>query len=106
MSREKRVRIQSRILVPLLYVLLVVAPAKADEFTALVGRLAGNSFADKEKAVTALGAQGDPRAVLLLQAMTDGRLLRGANGRVVVSATSGGTTRLRDAGTARNSLPH
>ena len=102
MSREKRVRIQSRILVPLLYVLLVVAPAKADEFTALVGRLAGNSFADKEKAVTALGAQGDPRAVLLLQAMTDGRLLRGANGRVVVSATSGGTTRLRDAVTGED----
>jgi len=101
-SREKRVRIQSRILVPLLYVLLVVAPAKADEFTALVGRLAGNSFADKEKAVTALGAQGDPRAVLLLQAMTDGRLLRGANGRVVVSATSGGTTRLRDAVTGED----
>ena len=102
MSREKRVRIQSRILVPLLYVLLVVAPAKADEFTALVGKLAGNSFADKEKAVTALGAQGDPRAVLLLQAMTDGRLLRGANGRVVVSATSGGTTRLRDAVTGED----
>ena len=102
MSREKRVRIQSRILVPLLYVLLVVAPAKADEFTALVGRLAGNSFADKEKAVTALGAQGDPRAVLLLQAMTDGRLLRGANGRVVVSATSGGTTRLCDAVTGED----
>jgi len=101
-SREKRVRIQSRILVPLLYVLLVVAPAKADEFTALVGKLAGNSFADKEKAVTALGAQGDPRAVLLLQAMTDGRLLRGANGRVVVSATSGGTTRLRDAVTGED----
>ena len=102
MSREKRVRIQSRVLVPLLYVLLVVAPAKADEFTALVGKLAGNSFADKEKAVTALGAQGDPRAVLLLQAMTDGRLLRGANGRVVVSATSGGTTRLRDAVTGED----
>jgi len=101
-SREKRVRIQSRILVPLLYVLLVVAPAKADEFTALVGKLAGNSFADKEKAVTALGAQGDPRAVLLLQTMTDGRLLRGANGRVVVSATSGGTTRLRDAVTGED----
>jgi len=77
--------------------LLSAAPVKADDFASLVGGLAGDSFADKAKAVTALGAQGNPRAVSLLQALTDGRLLRGADGRVVVSDTTGGTTRLRDA---------
>jgi len=96
------VRIRPRILVALLYVVLAVAPAKADEFTELVGRLAGNSFADKEKAVTALGAHGDARAVSVLQALTNGRLLRGANGGVVVSATTSGTTRLRDAVTGED----
>jgi urea transport system permease protein len=77
--------------------LLSVAPVKADDFASLVAELAGDSFADKVKAVTALGAQGDPRGVSLLQALTDGRLLRGADGRVVVSETAGGATRLRDA---------
>jgi len=80
----------------------IAAAAKADDFASLVGRLAGDSFADKEKAVTALGAQGDPRAVSLLQALTGGHLLRGADGRVVVSETAGGTTRLRDAVTGED----
>ena len=77
--------------------LVDAVPAVADDFAALVGGLAEGSFADKEKAVTALGTQGDPRTVSLLQALTDGRLLRGADGRVVVSETASGTTRLRDA---------
>ena len=59
--------------------------------------LAGDSFAAKEKAVIALGALGDPRAVPILQALTDGRLLKSADGRVVISLTDGGTTRVRDA---------
>src|SRR5262249_9005327 len=69
----------------------------ADDFAALVGGLAGDSFADKERAVTVLGAQGDPRATSLLHALTEGRLLRGPEGRVVVSEAAGETTRLRDA---------
>jgi urea transport system permease protein len=76
---------------------VVLSAAKADDFGALVGGLADDSFADKEKAVKALGARGDPRAVSVLQALTDGRLLRSANGAVVVSDTTGRTTRLRDA---------
>ena len=83
-------------------VMAIAAPAKADDFASLVGRLAGDSFADKEKAVTALGAQGDPRAVSLLQVLTDGHLLRGPDGRVVVSQTAGETTRLRDAVTGED----
>jgi urea transport system permease protein len=81
-------------------VLLLLATsvsAKADDFAALVGGLAEGSFADKEKAVTGLGGLGDPRAIPIFQALSDGRLLRGADGRVVVSETAGGTTRLRDA---------
>ena len=89
--------------VAILSALMAIAAApKADDFASLVGRLAGDSFADKEKAVTALGAQGDPRAVSLLQALTGGHLLRGADGRVVVSETAGGTTRLRDAVTGED----
>jgi urea transport system permease protein len=76
---------------------VALSAAKADDFGALVGGLADDSFADKEKAVKALGARGDPRAVSVLQALTDGRLLRSANGAVVVSDTTGRTTRLRDA---------
>ena len=89
--------------VAILSALMAIAAApKADDFASLVGRLAGDSFADKEKAVTALGAQGDPRTLSLLQALTDGHLLRGADGRVVVSETAGGTTRLRDAVTGED----
>ncbi len=74
-----------------------LSTAKADDFAALVGGLASESFADKQKAVIALGALGDPRAVPILQALTDGRLLRGADGRVVISVTTGARTTVRDA---------
>jgi urea transport system permease protein len=77
--------------------LVDAVPAVADDFAALVGGLAGGSFADKEKAVTALGTQGDPRAIPIFRALSDGRLFKTADGRVVVSETAGGTTRLRDA---------
>jgi urea transport system permease protein len=81
-------------------ILLLLAPpmsARADDFSAFVGNLIADSFADKEKAVIALGGLGDPRAVPVLQALSDGRLFKSADGRVVVSATDGGTTRVRDA---------
>jgi urea transport system permease protein len=83
--------------VVLLLIAGALSSAMADDFTALVGGLASDSFTDKEKAVKALGARGDPRAVSVLQAFTDGRLLRSTNGAVVVSDTTGRTTRLRDA---------
>jgi urea transport system permease protein len=81
-------------------VLLLLATSvstKADDFAALVGGLAEGSFADKEKAVMGLGGLGDPRAIPIFQALSDGRLFKSADGRVVVSVTAGGTTRLRDA---------
>jgi urea transport system permease protein len=73
--------------------------ARAEDFATLVGDLGSGSFAEKEKAITALGALGDPRAVPVFQALSDGRLLKSADGRVVISVTEGGTTRPRDAAT-------
>ena len=103
LREAKRVGVRTARLVAILSVLMAIAaPAKADDFASLVGRLAGDSFADKEKAVTALGAQEDPRAVSLLRALTAGHLLRAPDGRVVVSETAGGTTRLRDAVTGED----
>jgi urea transport system permease protein len=81
----------------LLLITGALSTAKADDFAALVRDLASESFTDKEKAVVALGALGDPHAVSILQALTDGRLLKGADGRVVMSVTDGRTTRVRDA---------
>ena len=81
----------------ILLLLATSVSAKADDFAALVGNLAGDSFAEKEKAVIALGELGDPRAVPVLQALSDGRLFRSADGHVVISVTDGGTTRARDA---------
>ena len=86
-SREDRAR-ACTLLLRLAGILLLfgaLSTAKADDFAALVGGLASESFADKEKAVIALGALGDPRAVSILQALTDGRLFKGADGRVVIS---------------------
>ena len=80
-----------------LLLLATSVSATADDFAALVGNLAGDSFAEKETAVIALGELGDPRAVPVLQALSDGRLFKSADGHVVISVTNGGTTRVRDA---------
>ena len=82
-----------------LILLLLATPvsAKADDFAAFVGNFAGDSFAEKEKAVIALGGLGDPRAVPVLRALSDGRLFKSADGLLVISVTDGGTTRMRDA---------
>jgi urea transport system permease protein len=69
----------------------------ADDFAAVVGGLAGDSFAEKERSVAALGALGDPRAIPILQALAHGRLFKGDERRVVIASTEGGKTRLRDA---------
>ncbi|MBV8937823.1 MAG: urea ABC transporter permease subunit UrtB, partial [Alphaproteobacteria bacterium] len=65
---------------------IAVAPlARADEFATLLSDLAGGSFADKEKAVIALGRLGDGRAVAVLTALKDGRLIKAPDGRILVS---------------------
>jgi len=83
----------------ILLLVAIAAPAWAEDFAARVGGLAGDSFAEKEKAVAALGALGDPRAISILQALADGRLFKGEDRRAVVATTQGGTTKFRDAAT-------
>src|SRR5262249_38959925 len=61
----------------ILLLLAASAPAIAEDFAALVGGLAGDGFSEKERAVAALGALGDPRAIVILQALADGRLFKG-----------------------------
>src|SRR5438132_7699432 len=81
----------------ILLLFAISAPASADYFAALVGGLAGDTFAEKEKAVAALGVLGNPRAIPILQALADRRLFKSDEGRIVISTSEGGTTRLRDA---------
>jgi urea transport system permease protein len=68
-----------------LILLTTVLPARADEFATLLPALAGGSFAEKEQAVIALGKLGDERAVMVLTALKDGRLIKAPDGRVLVS---------------------
>ncbi len=65
--------------------LSAVLPARADEFATLLPALAGGSFAEKEQAVAALGKLGDERAVAVLTALKDGRLIKAPDGGVLVS---------------------
>lgn len=62
-----------------LALLLFLAPARAQEYEALLPGLAGG-FAQQAETVERLGLLGDPRAIPLLQAMADARLLRLADG--------------------------
>lgn len=55
--------------------LLLSGAAKAQEFEAITPGLAGN-FAQQAEAAERLGALGDPRAIPLLRALQDARLLR------------------------------
>ena len=77
--------------------LLLAAPTvRAEDLAGAVAGLAGDSFADKEKAIVALGKLGDPRAVPILRALSDDRLRRTADGRVVLVLKAGGTTKVID----------
>jgi len=70
----------------LLLLLLLLAPLSArgqEGFEALLPGLAGG-FAQQAQAVERLGALGDPRAVPVLRALSDGRLLKRADGTLLV----------------------
>src|SRR5260370_16960032 len=84
-----------------LILLLAALPARAEDLAAIVAGLGGASFADKEKAIVALGKLGDPRAVPILQALGDDRLRKASDGRVVIVAAGRETTNLSDAATGR-----
>ena len=72
-------------------------PAAADEFADAVAGLGEGGFAAKEQAIAALGKLGDPRAVPILDALTDDRLRTAADGRVLILAPDG--AKLTDAAT-------
>jgi urea transport system permease protein len=68
----------------LLLILLLAAPARAqDAFVEALTGLGGNFNAQVE-AVERLGSLGDPRAIPVLRALGDGRLLRRADGALLV----------------------
>jgi len=83
--------------------ILVVAalPARAEDLAAVVSELGGASFATKEKAIVALGKLGDPLAVPILQALSEDRLRRAPDGRIVLVARGGGATKVLDAASGR-----
>jgi urea transport system permease protein len=86
-----------------LVVILILAapPARAEDLASVVSELAGDGFAAKEKAIVALGTLGDPLAVPILEALSDDRLRRAQDGRVVMVAPGGDTTKLLDAASGR-----
>jgi urea transport system permease protein len=79
---------------------LTGAPARADDFGALIAALGSDTFAEKEKAIVGLGTLGDARAVPVLQAMSEDRLRSGPNGQVVIVAPDD-ATKLLDAATGQ-----
>src|SRR5260370_11389196 len=84
----------TRFLAALLLILTLAAlPARAEELAEVVAGLGGDGFAAKEKAIVALGKLGDPRAVPILQALSEDRLRRAPDGRVVLVAPAGRTTK-------------
>ena len=84
-----------------LLLLATALPARADDLAGAVAGLSGASFAEKEKAIIALGMLGDPRAVPILHALGDDRLRKAPDGRVLIVDTVGGTTKLSDAATGQ-----
>src|SRR5205807_8742913 len=84
-----------------LILLFTALPARAEDLAAIVAGLGGAGFADKEKAIVALGKLGDPRAVPILQALGDDRLRKAPDGRIVIVAAGRETTKLSDAATGQ-----
>ena len=85
-STAKRVRVDAAGLAAILFFLLAAAlPARADEFAALVSALGADGFAEKQQAVVGLGKLGDGRAVAVLTALKNGRLIMAPDGRVLIA---------------------
>ena len=72
----------ARLTAIVLLVFSMALPARADEFATLLPALASDGFAEKEQAVIALGKLGDERAVTVLTALKDGRLIKAPDGHV------------------------
>ncbi len=96
--RDGATRLLAALLFLVALLLALPRPAAADPFADLVARLGSESFADKEAAVAGLGALGDARAIVVLQALSEGKLAVTAEGkRVVIAEQEGDRYRLTDA---------
>jgi len=84
----------------MLLLILGALPVHAEDFSVVVAGLGGASFAEKEKAVVALGKSADPRAVPILQALGGDRLRKAPDGRVVIVDAVAAGAKLTDAATA------
>ncbi len=74
----------------LLFALFVmVAPAKADQLADSLKLFTSSSYDDIEKGVQDLAAGGEPVAVAILQALSDGRLYVAGDGSIVFKDTAG-----------------
>ncbi len=85
-----------RLLLAVLALVALAAPARADELHDLIDRRGAQSFSDNEAAVTALGELGDGRAVPVLKALNDGLLYRSTDGHVVAAEQAGNAYKLFD----------
>jgi urea transport system permease protein len=88
----------------LLLALVISLPrlAAAQDIGALANGLGASSFAEKEKAVTALAATGDPKAVPVLEALSRGDLyLRKADGKAFIGKEAGANYELTDPATGQ-----
>ncbi len=96
-------RALTRILFAAVFMLLSLTASHAQDVSALVDALAKGSFADRGTAIANLVASGDPSAVPVLQALTDGNLLaRKADGKVFIVAADGDNFKLSDPVTKAN----
>ncbi len=81
-------------------------PAFAEDFIQLLSSLNTDGFPDKTKAVEAIAASGNPRAVIVLQALLNDSLqTRAGDSLVVVVQGSGVAQTLVDAATGRSLGP-
>ena len=78
-----------KLILALVLVIAAIVPARAqDAFLSNLPRLAAG-FAEQATAAEEMGAAGDPRALPVLQALSDGRLLRRADGSLLVQSAPG-----------------
>src|SRR5687768_10504241 len=81
------------LVIAILAICVLGAPARAQPFEQALLGLAGDSFADKEAAIAALAALGDGRAVRPLEALREGKLhVESARNRLVIAEDAGGGT--------------
>ncbi|WP_206020283.1 urea ABC transporter permease subunit UrtB [Rhodovarius crocodyli] len=80
----------ARLLAVLLFCALAASARAQTSFEELVPRL-GGGFGPAAEAAQALGTQGDPRALPILRALSEGRLLRNAEGRVILDGRDAAT---------------